>query len=844
MAKRTPMIDQYLQIKQAYPDTLLFFRLGDFYELFYDDAVLASGILQLTLTARGTGDNRMPMCGVPFHAAESYIGKLVARGLKVAICEQMEDPKLTKTLVRRDVVRVVTPGTAFEFVRDTDVRLLIATVQEGGTSDDFVAVALDPMTGESWLREGSQAEVGGWLQAMRVTEIVYPADVAPPVLALCQMQGEQAGAVLTVAPHEVAAQGVRGYDLLAAYVAYTGKRSLSHLQAPQHITPDRYLHLSATAIAHLELVQPLHAGRKGATLLEAIDYTGSAMGRRVLRTWIERPLAAVAPIVARQDAIANLLEVPVLLDRILASLKGVPDMARITSRLSFCTATPPDLRRLASLLRRAESILADLRADAQTVLLRSLADQICEFPALLHEMESTLVEEPPVSMSDGGLIAPGVDEEVDQLRELARGGRAWMAALEQKERTSTGIRSLKVAYNRVFGYYIEVTSANAHLVPEYYERKQTLAGAERFVTPELRARETEILHADERLRAREGELFRELLTKVTAQLEHLQVMGRALGELDALASLAESARRHRYVRPEVEESRDIVIRQGRHPVVERSTAGAFVPNDTRLFADERTLALITGPNMAGKSTYMRQVALIVLMAQMGSYVPAQEARIGLVDKLFTRIGASDDVSAGLSTFMVEMTEMAEILREATDRSFVILDEVGRGTATYDGMSIAEAVAEYMHDVTRARTLFATHYHELTTLPMRLLRCCNLSVAVAEHGDQIVFLHQIVERPADRSYGIQVARRAGLPGAVTERARVILQALEKRAAEPVYEQVAVTLFDEDDDHPPATSIALPDWVADLQSLSLDDLSPRQALAVLYDLQKRSQGEMPQ
>ncbi|MCY0876408.1 MAG: DNA mismatch repair protein MutS [Firmicutes bacterium] len=846
MAKRTPMMDQYLQIKQAYPDALLFFRLGDFYELFYDDAIEASGILQLTLTGRGTGDSRMPMCGVPYHAAEGYIGRLVAQGLKVAICEQMEDPKQAKTLVRRDVVRVVTPGTAFEFARDADARLLLATLslrEEG----DWLAVALDAMTGESWERQGSASEVSGWLQAMRIAEVVYPPDAAPAVVALCESVVEQTRAVLTHAPGGMCADGVSGYPLLAAYVTYTGKRAVTHLQAPETITAERYVHLSATATAHLELLQPLTPGRKGATLLETLDHAGSVMGRRALRSWIERPLAQVGPIHERQEAIANFLTVPGFLQEVSEALKGMPDMARITSRLSFGTATPPDLLRLTTLLSRAQTLRSHLLTHATAPLVKTLSERIRDLQALSAHIETMLVTDPPVSVKDGGVIATGVDDEVDRLRELTTGGRAWIAALEQEERLKTGIRSLKIAYHRVFGYYIEVTSANAGLVPERYERKQTLAGAERFVTPELRARETEILHADERLRTREAELFAALLTHVAREVTVLQDIGLALGEIDALVSLAIAAQRYRYVQPVVDESRDIEIRLGRHPVVERANPGAYVPNDLRLLSKERSLALITGPNMAGKSTYMRQIALIVLMAQMGSFVPAEAARIGLVDKLFTRIGASDDVSAGLSTFMVEMTEMAEILREATERSFVILDEVGRGTATYDGMSIAQAVVEYMHDVTRARTLFATHYHELISLPARLPRCFNLSVAVAQNGEQIVFLHQIVERPADRSYGIQVARRAGLPYEVTERARIILDMLERRPRDPVYEQVAATLFEETPEpitiEHSADVDVYPDWIEELKTLSLDDLSPRHALAYLYDLQRRSKGETP-
>jgi len=841
VSKRTPMMDQYWQIKQSYPDTLLFFRLGDFYELFFDDAVTASGLLGLTLTARGTGENRMPMCGVPYHAAQGYIGRLVARGFKVAICEQVEDPKLARGLVRRDVIRVVTPGTAHEYVSGLESRLLIGTLQGSDRSTTASASVLDAMTGESWVRVGQQSELAAWLVGMRVAELICADSKDSPLWVLMSDVAGKCGAVMTDAPMALRAtvgrdglsQPVRGHALLTAYVEYTGKRPLDHLQEPEQIEETAYLHLSGTAIAQLELLEPLTAGRKGATLFEVMDATVTTMGRRCLRDWIARPLCDVGRIQARQDAVAFWVTQPALLDGFERVLKGLPDLDRLCARVSFATASPKDIVQLARGLVGINEVRGMLEGQLLPPLLAALMPRLRGDMTFIEGIQSTFVEDPPLNPRDGGLVQKGVSPELDRLRDLAQGGRAWVATLEQEERASTGIRSLKIAYNRVFGYYIEVTSANSHLVPERYERKQTLAGAERYATPELRQRETEILEADERSRELEAKFFDEWLHVAHSLLRPIQDASRALSEIDALQSLAVVAKRYRYQRPLVDESCDIEIRAGRHPVVERMTTGAYVPNDVRLFAGHRLLALLTGPNMAGKSTYMRQTALIVLLAQLGGFVPAESARIGVVDKLFTRIGASDDLAAGMSTFMVEMTEMAEILGEATSRSLIILDEVGRGTATYDGMSIAEAVFEHIHDTIRARTLFATHYHELTTLPQRLPLSFNLSVAVAQHGESIVFLHQIVERPADRSYGIQVAQTAHLPESVTERAKEILKLLEARAAASSFEQVAVSLFE-----PMADEETQSREILDaLQTAAIDEMTPREALAYLYEMQAR-------
>ncbi len=781
MNKRTPMLEQYLALKRESGDALLLFRLGDFYELFNDDALTASRLLELTLTGRGQGENRMPMCGVPHHAADTYIGRLVSAGHKVAICEQTEDPRAAKGLVRRAIVRIVTPGTGHDFLRESDDRLLLATVLPG--DGKWTAATLDPMTGEAWLRTGDWEELADWLAGQGIVELVLHA-------ALPKVVGERLSALAArlrcalsafgeaaVAPPETA------HGMLVAYAGQMSRRELAHARAPRELAAHLYMHLGAVAKANLELVAPAVSVRQGATLLEVLDFTKTAMGRRRLREMIECPFASLAPILSRQDAVAQLLEDEALRAALRELLHGLHDLFRLASRVSYGTAAPRDLRLLAGVLEQANRMRARLAQQACAGDLAQAAEKMRDLTRLSARILDTLVEDPQGNGKEGGVIRPGVDAKLDRLREIARGGRFAIAALEQEERARTGIKSLKITFHRVFGYCIEVTSSNAHLVPGDFERRQTLAGSERFVTPRLREVEQEILSADDQAKALEWEHFVQLQQAVHDDLRAIQDVAEAIGELDALQSLAEAARAWRYVRPCVDESDDLIVVEGRHPVVERRVEGEFVTNDTSL-TPTRRIAVITGPNMAGKSTFMRQVALIALLAQMGSFVPAKEAKVGLVDKLFTRIGASDDVAGGMSTFMVEMCETAEILRQATARSLIILDEVGRGTATYDGMSIAEALLEHIHDQIGPRTLFATHYHELTALSDRLPRLFNLSAAVAEHGGQLVFLHRIVERPADRSYGVQVARKAGLPVDVTERAEQILQRLEAAALQTV------------------------------------------------------------
>lgn len=837
VAKRTPMMEQYEEIKQTCEDALLFFRLGDFYELFNEDAIKASELLDLTLTGRGTGEQRMPMCGVPYHAADNYISRLVGKGYKVAICEQVEDPKLAKGLVKREIIRLITPGTAHDYIRQDTYRPLIATFGQTETGK-LTGIIADALTGNIWIKTGGYPTLSNWFNRMQVAEVV--GDEHGNYERTQQLKEYAVAAEVTYShiPNDLFVPPVprdSGSQLLMRYLEYTRKHSLDHMKRPKTLDEDRFMELTANTVRHLELIRPTNDERKRATLFETLDFTCNVMGRRRLREMLEHPLREVSSIVQRQDMIMTLLNEPVVMEELRNLLKRLHDLTRIVSRISFDQATPRDLWQLAESLEIVRFLREQLQTTSLDTAFGEITEDMYECVPLVEQIRAVLSEDVRDSVKDGSLIKSGANQEIDRLREIVNGGRSHILALEQSERLRTGIKSLKVGYNRVFGYYIEVTSANLHLVPDDYERKQTLSTAERYVTKELREREFEIAQAGEKQKELELELFSDLIVTARVHLRLIQQTADAIGELDALVGLATAAKRYHYVRPIVDDSRVIHIVSGRHPVVERHTTGGFVENDVHLSCDARQIALITGPNMGGKSTYMRQTALIVIMAQIGSFVPASSAQIGVVDKLFTRIGASDDVTAGLSTFMVEMTESAEILDGATEQSLLLFDEIGRGTATYDGMSIAEALVEYVHDYTGARSLFATHYHELTELPRRLPRVFNLSVAVKEHGDQIVFLHRVVERSADRSYGIQVAQKAGLPRSVTERARHILLNLERSMEEAVAstQQIAIAFSREAS----LEQRAGEELIAELRDLTLEEWTPRQAISYLFELQER-------
>jgi len=806
MSTVTPMMRQYLEIKSRYPDAILFFRLGDFYEMFMDDAVTAAKVLDITLTSRNKGsDDEIPLCGIPHHSCQPYIAKLVEHGYKVAICEQTEDPKQVKGLVRRDVVRVVTPGlvTDLENLRPNENNYLMA-LAPGDDGENGVAL-VDITTGEFRVTQtGSGDGVRSEISSAQPSEVLVPDTPAGEALIkelgfsldgrsinrLPDFVWEQDRAHAEICSFfEVSSLDAFGCSGLPKAVSAAGA-ALHYLSETQlgNATPIRalttystqeHLVLDEATRRNLELNANLQDGKRKGSLLGIIDRTVTAMGGRLLRRWLNYPLIDVAVIRSRHDAVEELFGVRLLRRDLHEALDGIYDLERLITRTIMGTANARDLVALKLSLQRLPHVL-NLLETRSTPLLRQLLKAIDPVDDVAALIESALVEEPPVVLRDGGLIRDGFDQELDEFRTISRDGKGWIARLEGLEREKTGISSLKVRYNKVFGYYIEVTKTHLDKVPADYERKQTLANAERYITPELKEYESKVLGAEERLTALEYDLFIEVRQQVAACGERIQETARALAQLDVLVSLAELAHDRRYVRPEIDDSDALVVEEGRHPVIESMNLGErFVPNDVNLDTSENQLLIITGPNMAGKSTYMRQVALITLMAQMGSFVPAKKAHIGVVDRIFTRVGASDNLARGLSTFMVEMNETANILHHATPRSLIILDEIGRGTSTFDGVSIAWAVAEYLHDHAEvaAKTLFATHYHELAELGMTRERIKNYNVSVREWNDQVVFLRRIVPGPASHSYGIQVARLAGLPRPVIERAKEVLRNLE-------------------------------------------------------------------
>ena len=795
------MMRQYLEIKADYPDAILFFRLGDFYEMFLDDAVKASRILDISLTAR----NEVPLCGIPYHACAPYLAKLIAAGEKVAICEQVEDPKAAKGIVRREVVKVVTPGLVAESEnlspKENNYLVSLAVVGER-----WGIASLDISTGQFRMTETAGRE-----SALAEVECLAPRELLVPeewrnLPELRELSLRDDSRILTHIADWVydndylgrqltlffglstpEAFGCAGYPagLMAVsgvlhYLQETQKGTVRHLTGITPYSNAEFLVMDEATRRNLELIATLGEGRRKGSLLGLMDRTVTAMGGRKLRQWISYPLVSVAPITERLDAVEELLNDGELRRRIIALLDGVYDLERLNGRISLASASAKDLAALKESLLRVPALREQLNG-VEAPLLRRLRDEADPLEELTGLITRGIVENPPFILREGGIIAPGYNAELDELREISREGKGFIARLEAKERSRTGISSLKIRYNRVFGYYIEVTKSNLSGIPDDYLRRQTLANAERFITPELKEYEEKVLGAEERIAELEYGLFQEIREQAAGEGERIARTADRLATLDLLTSLGELAHDRGYCRPLIDDSDRLCIVEGRHPVVESLTLGErFVPNDTELDNRDNQLLIITGPNMAGKSTYMRQVALITLMAQIGSFVPAGEARIGIADRIFTRVGASDNLSRGQSTFMVEMTETAHILRNATPRSLVILDEIGRGTSTFDGVSIAWAVAEYLHDTATCapRTLFATHYHELTDLALTRPRVKNFTVAVKEWNDQIIFLRKIVAGGASHSYGIQVARLAGLPQEVIDRAKEILRNLEK------------------------------------------------------------------
>jgi len=865
----TPMMRQYLELKASVPDALLFYRMGDFYELFFDDALRGAALMELTLTSRNKNDPEpIPMCGVPHHALDEYLGRVTEAGIKVAIAEQTEDPVAAraagKSLVDRKLVRVVTPGLPLS-PDDVEARESCWLASVAGKGPVGLAF-LDVSTGDLRVSELPDASAAlAELARMEPREILVDPALADEIpgrpgtmRSVLEASWFDRVAGLRTLTGLLGVADLYGYGgaglgpalgaagALILYARDVSLADLGHVRALRVTQPGGHLVLDESTRRNLELLRPLSGtGRKG-TLLGLLDRTATAMGGRLLREWIAWPLTDIAQIRARLDAVEALL--PTTLRReLVTALKTIADLERLASKIALGTANARELCALATSLEALPAIDARLAAVAALGPGRP-PDLLAEVAA---DVRTWIVEDPPAKLDDGGYIRRGAHAELDEVVDLAMEGKGAIAAMEAREQKATGINSLKIRHNRNFGYYIEVTSANLERVPDRWFRKQTLTNAERFTTPELKDFEEKVLGADERRKALEYALFCDLRGRVADAVERLQRAARAVAWLDVVASLAEVAVALRYARPEVDASPDLEIVAGRHPVVEAmGSEERFVPNDV-VFRDDRRLIMLTGPNMAGKSTVMRQVALIALMAQMGSFVPAERARVGLCDRVFVRVGASDDLAGGRSTFMVEMSETALILNQATSRSLVLLDEIGRGTSTYDGLAIAWAVAEAVHDRNRCRALFATHYHELIALAEELPRACNQHIAVSEWGEQVVFLRTLKEGGASRSYGIQCARLAGLPDPVVERARTLLLELERRprASGPAKQ---LSLFgtretprvEPEPTHPPAPDPQkqLEAWRKNdplrqqIEALALDDLTPRQALETLYKIRE--------
>lgn len=875
MAQLTPMMQKYLETKEQYKDCILFYRLGDFYEMFFEDALTASRELEITLTGKDCGmEERAPMCGVPYHAVDGYLTKLVSKGYKVAICEQVEDPKQAKGLVKREVVRIVTPGTnlntqSLDASRNNYLMSIVCL------SDRFGVSVADITTGAYFVTEVEN-------ERKLMDEIVRysPAEI------ICNQAFEMCGADLedirgrlgisiftldgwyfdddlcerALKEHfrvsSLAGLGLGDFDCgriaagsLLQYLKETQKTDLSNLTALTPYTAGRFMILDSTTRRNLELCETLREKQKRGSLLWVLDKTKTAMGARMLRSFIEQPLIEQEEIEKRLSAIEELNQNAIVREELREYLNPVYDLERLISRISYRTANPRDMIAFRSSLEMIPPIKYIL-GGLQAPLLRELHGELDELADLCELIGNAIMDEPPLNIRDGNFIKEGYHEEVDRLRGAKTDGKSWLAELEAKEREKTGIKNLKIKYNKVFGYYLEVTNSFKGQVPDYYTRKQTLTNAERYITPELKEMEDVILGAEDRLNALEYDLFCELRDKVAENIVRIQTTARALAGIDVFASLAFVAERNNYVRPSINTRGVIDIKSGRHPVVEQMISNdMFIANDTYLDNHKNRISIITGPNMAGKSTYMRQTALIVLMAQIGSFVPAQSAKIGLADRIFTRVGASDDLASGQSTFMVEMTEVANILRNATKNSLLVLDEIGRGTSTFDGLSIAWAVVEHISNpkLLGAKTLFATHYHELTELEGKLPGVNNYCIAVKEKGDDIVFLRKIIRGGADKSYGIQVAKLAGVPDSVIERAKVLVEELTnaditekvqeiqteqvKKPKPKKYDQVDLAQMSLQD------TVSDEDVLKELQEIDVGNLTPVDALNTIYRLQNK-------
>ncbi len=876
MAELTPMMQQYIKIKEEYKDCILFYRLGDFYEMFFEDALTASKELDITLTGKNCGlEERAPMCGVPFHSVDGYLNRLVKKGYKVAICEQMEEPSASRGIVKREVVRIATPGTNLDLhaLDETKNNYIMCVVY---IADRFGMSVADVTTGDYFVTEIDSSgrlfdeiykfmpselicNEAFYMSGMDIDDLKNRLGVT--IYSLDSWYFDDAVCTRTLKEHfKVSAMeglGISDYDCgviasgaLLIYLKETQKTSLSHMSRLTPYAAGKYMLLDSSTRRNLELCETLREKQKRGSLLWVLDKTKTAMGARNLRKWIEQPLIHREEIENRLDAVEELKENAISREEIREYLAPVYDLERLVSRITYQTANPRDMISFQSSLSMLPHIKYILR-EMKSSLLKEMYEELDTLEDLCELVQKAIREEPPIAMRDGGIIKDGYNEEVDKLRMAKSNGKEWLAKLEDTEREKTGIKNLRIKYNKVFGYYLEVTNSFKNMVPDYYTRKQTLANAERYIIPELKELEDTILGAEDRLFALEYELYCEVRSRVAKEVVRIQKTAGAVAQIDTFASLALVAEQNNYVRPKLNEKGIIDIKDGRHPVVEKMIPNdMFISNDTYLNDKKNRISIITGPNMAGKSTYMRQTALIVLMAQTGSFVPAGNADIGLVDRIFTRVGASDDLASGQSTFMVEMTEVANILRNATSKSLLILDEIGRGTSTFDGLSIAWAVIEHISNskLLGAKTLFATQYHELTELEGKIENVNNYCIAVKEKGDDIIFLRKIVKGGADKSYGIQVARLAGVPDTVISRAKEIVEELVHTDITSRIKDIAVQghvpkLKTKKYDEVDLAQMTLFDTVKDddvleeIKSLDVSNLTPIDALNTLYQLQNK-------
>ena len=876
MMEVTPMMQKYLETKKEYPDCILFYRLGDFYEMFFDDAITASKELELTLTGKSCGlEERAPMCGVPYHAVEGYLNRLVSKGYKVAICEQVEDPKLAKGLVKREVVRIVTPGTNLntQSMDETRNNYLMSIAYFQGKIGISVA---DVTTGDYYLTEvEDNKKLLDEIMKYHPSEIICNDAFTVSGVDLADLKDRLNIAIYSLEPfyydedrcrksllkhfHVTSLQGMGIEDfpsgLIAAgalmqYLTNTQKIPLSHFTHLYPYLTSRYMLLDSSTRRNLELTETLREKQKRGSLLGVLDKTKTAMGARTLRQYIEQPLIDKSEIEKRLDGISELSEKAMLRDEIREYLNPIYDLERLLGKVSYKTANPRDLLAFAGSLKMLPSIKVLLN-DFSSVILKEIQEETDDLTDVCTLIERAICEEPPLAIREGGIIRDGFDENIDRLRHAKNDGKTWLARLEEEDRERTGIKNLKVKYNKVFGYYFEVTNSFKNMVPEDYIRKQTLTNAERYTNAKLKELEDTILNAEDKLYGLEYDLFCQIRDSIAGEIDRIQRTAKAIARLDVLCSLSYVAERNHYVRPKINEKGVIDIKAGRHPVVEQMISNdMFISNDTYLDNNKYCVSIITGPNMAGKSTYMRQVALIVLMAQIGSFVPADSANISMTDRIFTRVGASDDLASGQSTFMVEMNEVANILRNATSNSLLILDEIGRGTSTFDGLSIAWAVIEHISNkkLLGAKTLFATHYHELTELEGKMNNVNNYCIAVKEKGDDIVFLRKIVKGGADKSYGIQVAKLAGVPDMVIDRAKEIVTQL---CDNDILEKVQSIAIDQKEtkhkavkyDEVDLSQMSLFDTVTDedvlneLKELDVSTLTPLDALNTIYRLQNK-------